>query len=118
MKSTLPYPGKYESFQSWDSRCREWEFNRELNRQANRYQHKAWITGRPTMSGTEVGEFQTTVNGQTVTAVRIGYGAKAAAGVERYARKHGLLSHSYVGNGQRGKYARYDSIAYKSTTQP
>lgn len=111
MKNTLPYPGKYESFESWDFRCKEWEANRKRSNPC----HKAWTQGRPTKSGTEIGEFETVVNGEKVTALRIGYGAKAAAGVEKYARKHGLRSHCYIGNGQRGKYARYDAIAYKPT---
>ena len=30
--SHLPYPGRYESFDSWDYRCKEWERNRDYNR--------------------------------------------------------------------------------------
>ena len=103
-----PYPGQFESSHSWNARCDAWEANRNRSNAC----HKAWTKGRPTRSGTVVGEFEAVVNGETVTAVRIGYGSKAASGVEHYARKHGLRSHCYIGNGQRGMYARYDAIAF------
>ena len=126
MKSRLPYPGKYESFTSWDFRCKQWEAGRNRNQARG-------LSGRPKkrhIEGQTDGTIETNVriagawqlvrvpmiedfNGQSVRILKRGYGYQNAMRVRDFAEKHGLKFAQYNGNGYHGKCERTDGIAYR-----
>jgi len=127
-KSHLPYPGKYESFASWDYRCKQWESNR-------RRSNSCGLSGRPDYSGlanqgrgvelarvkiagkpctVEVPHFAEH-DGKRVRVLRYGYGSKAADRVSSWAAKNGAQFARLVNaNGRHGMCSRDDGIAYKA----
>ena len=77
---------------------------------------KAGLCGYPHQRGISDGEFSyTTTSGEVVTAVRIGYGIRAALAVEKYAQKNGLGFELKNGNGCTGMCMRMDGVAYLSS---
>lgn len=125
-KSTLPYPGRNESFNSWDFRCKQWESGR------NRSQSRG-LSGKPDkryIEGGKDGTTETNVKiagrytlvrvpmmgeheGKPIRILRRGYGYQNAGRVFDYAQKHGLQCCIYNGNGYKGKCERKDGIAFR-----
>lgn len=131
-KSQLPYPGKYESFTSWDRRCKEWESNRKRSQSRG-------LSGKPDYHGLafegrgvelqstkQAGRFVTVeiphfaeVNGHRVRVLRYGYGATAADRVKKWALKHGVnYTRLPRANGQAGMCTRTDGMAYREVKFP
>ena len=127
-KSRLPYPGKYESFNSWDWRCKEWESNRRRSQSRG-------LSGRPDkryVEGGKDGTEETYVkiagrlqkvsvpmlgehDGKPIRILRRGYGYQNAQRVRAYAKKHGLQFRQYDGNGCTGMCNRTDGEAFRYT---
>lgn len=123
---SLPYPGRYESFNSWDFRCKQWESNRRRNQSRG-------LSGRPDKRYIEGGKDGITetrvkiagicqtvkipmieeVNGKMARIFKRGYGYQNAMRVRDFAEKKGLLFEKYNGNGCQGMCERTDGIAYK-----
>lgn len=131
----LPYPGRYESHDSWMRRCDEWESNRRwYNNQ------QSGLSGKPNRQGvvkeptkripvntwvkTKGGGISLTyeyvntpltreINGKSFEVVRVGYGKRASRSVKVFAEQNGFDFIRENGNGCSGMCKRVDAFAYK-----
>jgi|ERR1700722_8033390 len=125
-KSHLPYPGKFESHNSWMSRCDQWKKNRHRNQSRG-------LSGKPDFHGYKpISENYTfAYNPQTncdqtvacaeliigtlkpdqrVNVVKYGWGSQYAGMTQIFAQRNGF-GYACLKFGQ-GMTARYDGIAY------
>lgn len=110
-KSHLPYPGRNESFQSWDFRCKQWERGRYSNQSQG-------LSGKPNAQGVRelnpTGEhYCSRTNNNFPLAVRVGFGYRAMRSVERWAMQNGYDFAQFSGNMASGMCERIDGVAYK-----
>lgn len=123
---SLPYPGKYESFASWDYRCKEWELNRRRSqsRGLSGRPNKRYIEGGKDGTREEyvkiAGKYQKvklpmigTHNGLKIRIYKIGYGYQNAMRVQTFAQKNGFSFYKKNGNGYSGMCERIDGVAFK-----
>lgn len=124
--SYLPYPGRYESHDSWMRRCDEYH-------RWNRRSQSRGLRGRPYkryIEGGKDGTCETFVKiagqyqkvkipmmdereGKLVRIYKRGYGYQNSMRVRDFAEKHGLHFAKYNGNGCQGMCERTDGIAFR-----
>jgi hypothetical protein len=125
-KYHLPYPGRHESFNSWDYRCKQWESNRRRSQSRG-------LSGRPDkrcIEGGKDGTEETNAKiagrwtpvrvpmfaeheGRKIRVMKRGYGHQNAQRVRAYAERHGLQFRQYDGNGCTGMCNRTDGEAFR-----
>jgi hypothetical protein len=108
---SLPYPGRYESFNSWDSRCKEWERNQAEWRREQAARSINWggYNYRPVQKNVEY----TMPDGTVVEAVKVTSSFSRGESVRKFAVKNGL-AFKQVSWGH-GMTARTDNVAFKPT---
>ncbi len=95
MSKHLPYPGRYESFSSWDFRCKQWESSRRRNQSRG-------LSGRPYKRYVEKWPegFECEINNKKALLFRRGFGRQNATRTRDFAKKNGLIFEMYNGNGR------------------
>lgn len=107
----LPYPGRYESFNSWDSRCKAWENDRDRWRKEQAARSTNW--GGYHYTPVENFVSVTLPDGKKVEAVKVGYGWRNRYRVKAFAARN-FLAFAESSNGLAGICERKDGIAYKA----
>ena len=95
--TTLPYPGRHESFSSWDFRCKQWENERARRNQELNARRTNWggYNYRPVVVG---GEYRLP-DGPTVKVEKTFPSRSKLAAAMRFAhRAHAILVEVELGN--------------------
>ena len=108
----LPYPGQYESYNSWDNRCKEWESDRRAwqRQQAARSTNWGGYNYCPVLNNVANYKLE---DGRVVFAVKVCRGSAQADRARTFAIKHGLCFVKEVLG--KGITARTDGVAFKPT---
>lgn len=108
---TLPYPGRNESFDSWDRRCKEYERDqaRWRKEQADRSANWGGYNYRPVQANVDY----VTPAGERLTAIKVNCSRSRGGMIRRFAVKHGLAFARFVWGS--GMTARTDNVAFQPT---
>lgn len=108
----LPYPGRYESHDSWMRRCDEYHRDQARWRKQQAARHTNWGGYHYTPVAENI--IYTLCDGTKIDAVKVGFGRRNSRRVKRWAQAHGL---SYIqdSNGLPGICKRVDGVAFRDS---